>query len=58
MPCADELVAGIARSRLITFERSGHAPFVEEPVAFTREVATFLRQSGMCHDARDHGNER
>jgi proline iminopeptidase len=44
MPCAHELVAGIARSRLVTFERSGHAPFVEEPEAFTREVTTFLRQ--------------
>lgn len=44
MPCAHELVAGIARSRLAVFERSGHAPFIEEPKAFTREVTAFLRQ--------------
>jgi pimeloyl-ACP methyl ester carboxylesterase len=44
MPCAHELVAGIARSRLTVFERSGHAPFIEEPEPFTREVTAFLNQ--------------
>lgn len=44
MPCARELVAGIRGNRLAVFEHSGHAPFVEEPTAFTREVATFLRE--------------
>lgn len=44
IPCARELVAGITGSRLVVFERSGRAPFVEEPQAFTREVDTFLRQ--------------
>lgn len=44
MPCAQELVAGIAGSRLAVLERSGHAPFVEEPETFTREVTAFLRR--------------
>lgn len=44
MPCAHELVAGIPGSRLAVFQRSGHAPFIEEPEAFTREVPAFLRQ--------------
>jgi pimeloyl-ACP methyl ester carboxylesterase len=43
LACANELTAGIPRSRLIIFERSGHAPFIEEPEAFTDEVAAFLR---------------
>jgi len=41
--CADELVAGIAGSRLTIFERSGHVPFIEEPEAFTNEITAFLR---------------
>jgi proline iminopeptidase len=44
MPCSRELIAGIAGSRLAVFEHSGHAPFIEEPEAFTREVTAFLRE--------------
>lgn len=44
MPCSRELIAGIAGSRLAVFEHSGHAPFVEEPETFTREVTAFLRE--------------
>jgi proline iminopeptidase len=46
MPCAHELVAGIPRSRLAVFERSGHAPFIEEPEAFLRDVHAFLSSTG------------
>lgn len=42
MPCARELVAGIPGSRLVIFERSGHAPFIEEPDTFTAGVTAFL----------------
>lgn len=40
--CAEELAAGIRGARMVVFERSGHAPFVEEPERFSREVAAFL----------------
>jgi proline iminopeptidase len=33
----------IPGSRLVIFERSGHDPFLEEPVRFIEEVARFLR---------------
>ncbi len=44
MPCAHELAAGITRSRLAVFERSGHAPFIEEPETFTHQVTAFLHE--------------
>lgn len=37
-----ELLRGLPDARLIMFERSGHAPFVEEPAPFARAVERFL----------------
>jgi len=42
LPCSEELAAGIAGARLVVFERSGHYPFLEEPVAFWRALGAFL----------------
>lgn len=39
---AEELARGIRGARLVTFERSGHNPFVEEPRKFARAVTEFL----------------
>jgi pimeloyl-ACP methyl ester carboxylesterase len=41
-PCSEELAAGIPDARLITFERSGHFPFVEEPARFKDTVEAFF----------------
>jgi pimeloyl-ACP methyl ester carboxylesterase len=40
--CSQELVAGIRQARLVIFENSGHAPFLEEQGRFVEEVAAFL----------------
>lgn len=40
--CSDELVAGIPNADQIIFERSGHAPFIEERRAFQETLAAFL----------------
>lgn len=42
--CSGELHAGIPDSRLVFFEHSGHAPFVEEPDRFREVVARFWSQ--------------
>lgn len=44
LPCSAELVAGIPNSRLVVFERSGHAPFLEEPERFAEVVGQFLAE--------------
>lgn len=41
--CSRELAAGIPNARLVIFENSGHAPFLEEREKFVNEVAAFLR---------------
>jgi proline iminopeptidase len=41
-PCSEELADGIADARLVTFERSGHFPFVEEPSPFAETVEAFF----------------
>lgn len=41
-PCSRHLQAGIAGAQLVTFKRSGHFPFIEEPKLFTKTVAAFL----------------
>lgn len=41
--CSQELVAGIPNARLVSFEHSGHSPFLEEAAAFRQEIAGFLR---------------
>jgi pimeloyl-ACP methyl ester carboxylesterase len=40
--CSEELAKGIPDARLISFERSGHHPFVEEPEAFWVTIGRFL----------------
>jgi proline iminopeptidase len=44
LECSQELLEGIADSRLVVFEHSGHAPFIEEPALFTKILAEFLNQ--------------
>jgi proline iminopeptidase len=39
---AEEMRRGIAESRVVTFERSGHMPQVEETEAFVAAVRDFL----------------
>lgn len=40
--CSEELAAGIADARLVTFGASNHFPFIEEPEAFWHAVRAFL----------------
>jgi proline iminopeptidase len=40
--CSEELEKGIPDARLISFERSGHHPFAEEPEAFWAAIGRFL----------------
>jgi proline iminopeptidase len=40
--CSQQLAAGIQQAQLVTFERSGHFPFVEEREAFWAAVGEFL----------------
>jgi proline iminopeptidase len=47
LPCSEELMAGIADARLIIFEKSGHAPFIEEVSLFEDTVGAFLNQDGV-----------
>jgi pimeloyl-ACP methyl ester carboxylesterase len=42
LQCSLELLEGIPDARLIVFEQSGHAPFVEERVLFADTLARFL----------------
>ena len=42
MECADELADGIRNALLVVFERSGHAPFIEEAEGFKDAVGAFL----------------
>jgi len=44
LPCANELAAGIPRSRAVVFAHSGHAPFLEETARFTDVVGEFLAE--------------
>jgi pimeloyl-ACP methyl ester carboxylesterase len=40
--CSEELAKGIPDARLVSFERSGHHPFAEEPEAFWAAIGRFL----------------
>jgi proline iminopeptidase len=42
MACSEELTEGIPDSRLVVFERSGHAPFIEEGSLFVNTLHDFL----------------
>jgi proline iminopeptidase len=42
LQCSQQLLEGIADSRLVVFELSGHAPFIEERALFSRTVEAFL----------------
>ena len=42
---AQQLNAGIHRSRLVIFEESGHYPFIEEPARFCEIVKSFYERS-------------
>jgi proline iminopeptidase len=44
LPCSRELAAGIPNARLVIFERSGHSPYIEEPVEFCQELSSFLKE--------------
>ena len=41
--CAQELANGIPNNRLVTFEKSGHYPFIEEKERFLDAVESFFR---------------
>lgn len=45
-PCSEELKAGISGARMVVFEESGHAPFVEERARFIGEVQEFFASQG------------
>lgn len=45
--CSEELAAGIRHAALVSFERSGHFPFIEEPEAFWATVDAFLTAGGV-----------
>ena len=42
LQCSEELLQGIRGARLVVFEQSGHAPFIEEEALFTGTVDAFL----------------
>lgn len=42
LSCSQELLQGIPDGRLVIFEKSGHAPFIEEAPLFTDTVDAFL----------------
>jgi proline iminopeptidase len=42
LACSEELLEGIPDSKLVIFEESGHAPFIEEVALFTETVGRFL----------------
>ena len=44
LQCSEELLQGIRGARLVVFEQSGHAPFIEEGALFTRIVEAFLAE--------------
>jgi proline iminopeptidase len=46
LPCSEELRQGIPDARLVVFEQSGHAPFVEEAPLFAQTVDAFLQEHG------------
>jgi pimeloyl-ACP methyl ester carboxylesterase len=43
--CSQELARGIPYSKLVIFENSGHAPFLEEPDQFIKEISPFLNSN-------------
>jgi proline iminopeptidase len=47
---SEQLAQGIKNARLVIFERSGHAPFIEEPERFADEIAPFLLKSDRAPD--------
>lgn len=46
LACAEELAAGIPVNTQVVFQRSGHAPFVEEPRRFAETMAAALGPGG------------
>jgi proline iminopeptidase len=42
IPCSQELLQGIPHASMVIFEKSGHAPFVEEAARFSETVDAFL----------------
>jgi proline iminopeptidase len=44
LPYSEELIRGIPNSHLVIFENSGHAPFIEEPELFQKEMMAFLEK--------------
>jgi len=44
LSCSQELHQGILNSKLAILERSGHFPFIEEPIEFWDTVAAFIKQ--------------
>ena len=45
--------AGIARSSLVRFENSGHAPHLEEPEKFTRTLSAFADEDLTMEPTRE-----
>jgi pimeloyl-ACP methyl ester carboxylesterase len=39
-----EIADGIKDARLVIFEKSGHRPFIEEPLEFFQVTGEFLRE--------------
>ncbi len=52
LACAHELYQGVDGARLIIFEESGHAPFIEEADQFAEAVGAFLDGGDFALDAR------
>lgn len=41
--CSKELYQGIPQAELVIYEKSGHFPFIEEPVGFSNTLADFIQ---------------
>lgn len=50
---AEQIARGIARARLVVFEKTGHMPWIEERARFFSVVRGFLREPGPCPGASD-----
>jgi proline iminopeptidase len=46
LQCSEELLQGIPDASLVVFEQSGHAPFIEEALHFSKVVNAFLNKYG------------
>jgi proline iminopeptidase len=45
LPCSEELSQEIPEAQLVVFEKSGHAPFIEEKSLFAQTIRAFLNRT-------------